>query len=400
MARQRKKPDKHGKRKWLGEVPDPDRPGRTIYLGTFDSEGEAKDAEAEARIGIKKREFTAKSKTKTVEFACLEYIAADKRRVAGDPGHANTQEDNERIIKKHIIPHLGTIKLTALTKSAVQDWVWEMVAGSHGASHKNRLWALKLVMYFAADDDRRWITLSEVMLLFRRLVVPKREQFQPQPTKEDVRLYLKTLNKFYPDRMAPMLVAISTGARSGEIKALRWKDCDFDNRVFTFAKSTARRVKMGATKGRKTREGAEMTKDVREVLMDEWEAQGRPIPEAICFPALRSGDIFDIWSVHNKVMKKAELRIVDERTGRIRNKFGVHGFRRYYVSELKERIGLAAASEAIDHASVEQTRAYARKSVVNPRRRSAVEDIVADVLPREQPPLLVLHTRQKTRQRG
>jgi hypothetical protein len=41
--RQLKKPDSKGKRRWVAEMPDPKRPGRTKRIGTYLTEAEAKD---------------------------------------------------------------------------------------------------------------------------------------------------------------------------------------------------------------------------------------------------------------------------------------------------------------------------------------------------------------------
>ena len=61
--------------------------------------------------------------------------------------------------------------------------------------------------------------------------------------------------------------------------------------------------------------------------------------------------------------------------GRRRNRFSIHSFRRFYISHVKERLGLEVASESVGHASLEQTRDYCRPVVDNPDRRKAVEEL-------------------------
>ena len=74
-VRRRKTPNKDGKRPWLAELPDPKRPGRTIRIGTYLTEAEAKDAafhaEKERREGL----LSTNKTTMTVTDLCNHYIA-------------------------------------------------------------------------------------------------------------------------------------------------------------------------------------------------------------------------------------------------------------------------------------------------------------------------------------
>jgi integrase len=114
-------------------------------------------------------------------------------------------------------------------------------------------------------------------------------EFEPL-SKEDVILLLKSAQEYEDGAFYPsILLALRTGMRIGEIRALRWKDLDFENRLIE-VKRSCRAGRITKPKNGKSRR-VDMTPHLAETLKALQTAQKRK--------ALQKGRPFGEWVFTN-----------------------------------------------------------------------------------------------------
>jgi len=111
-------------------------------------------------------------------------------------------------------------------------------------------------------------------------------------SKEEVVLLLESAQQhengaYYP----PILLALRTGMRVGEIKALKWKDLDFENRLIEVKRSCrqGRVTKPKNGKGRKVDMSRQLAGVLRELKHKQWKKHaGKEVPQWV-FANTRGG---------------------------------------------------------------------------------------------------------------
>jgi integrase len=152
---------------------------------------------------------------------------------------------------------------------------------------------------------------------------------------------------YYPH----ILCAFRTGMRIGEIKALKWKDIDFEKRQIEVRRS-CRRGRVTGTKTDKRRR-VDMTPHLTETLKELRSSQkrfslkkGRPVPEWVF--ANKKGKIFirvAFENALNRCLEKAKLR-------RIR----IHDLRHTYATiRLIRGHNVGDVSYQMGHSSIKMT---------------------------------------------
>ena len=89
---------------------------RTRHIRTFDRKKDADDFHAQVRVDLKRGTHTPNSRSVTVATAGNEWLD-----LCGDL-ERTTLDGYRQHRKFHIVPYLGTIKLSALTVASVRDW--------------------------------------------------------------------------------------------------------------------------------------------------------------------------------------------------------------------------------------------------------------------------------------
>jgi len=158
---------------------------------------------------------------------------------------AKTCSRYEEIIKKHLIPSLGHIPIQKLHPVNIQNYYAEKlkngkIRGEGGLAPRSVLHQHRLLRA-ALQHAVKW------MLIVRNpadAVSPPRPDYKEMKTlnaKETVTLLQKARNsRVY----IPVLLAVTTGMRRGEIIALQWKDVDLDKETIT-VRRTLERIKGG-----------------------------------------------------------------------------------------------------------------------------------------------------------
>lgn len=217
-----------------------------IYLGTeqgkkrqkwYTVHGSKKDAERELRRLLHEMDtgaFVEPSKLTVGEYLTqwLEYV---KMQVSGP-----TYDRYEAIVRLHLTPRLGKIPLHKLSPLQIQKAYAQMMAdGNHhkaGGVSPRTAATHHRVLHRALDQAVKWQLLSRNPA---ENVEPPRYQRREMRVldEEGVRELLDAARE--SQVYLPILLAVTTGMRSGEILALRWEDIDLASGTATIRRTMA-----------------------------------------------------------------------------------------------------------------------------------------------------------------
>ena len=171
----------------------------------------------------------------TPKITVAEYIDHWFNDVAISNLRPKTIQSYECIIRLHIKPILGKIRLTQLRPDHIQNLYSEKLRS--GLSPR-RVEFIHAVLHRALKQAVRW------QLIPRNpadLVDPPRPKREP-PTTFSLEQVQQFLDAAKQDRLYPLyLLAVITGMRKGEILGLRWEDVDLQKGIIQ-VKQTLQRV--------------------------------------------------------------------------------------------------------------------------------------------------------------
>jgi integrase len=164
----------------------------------------------------------------------------------------STREVTERRLRRHIVPHLGTIELSALRPHHIRELDRRLqVAGLFPTFRAVVFANISAILNAAVDDER----IAKNPCHAQTLRPPKTGPSKVVPFTRD---QVRTLRGNFQERYA---VAVDLGAgcgmRQGEILGLSVDDIDFDRGVIHVVrqiKIVGNRLVFGLPKGRKTRD--------------------------------------------------------------------------------------------------------------------------------------------------
>jgi len=227
---------KRGERSWsivvdLGRGPDGKRKQKwhTVH-------GTKKDAERElARIlhELDSGVYIEPSKMSVGEY--LEHWLDAYAKTSVSP---KTYERYAGIVRKNVVPQLGHIQLTKLQPMQVQKFYsWSLqhgrLRGSGGLSEQSVV-HIHRVLRKAFRQAVKWQLLGRNPI---EAVSPPRVSHQEMRVLNpaEIEKLLVVLDD-HPMRV-PVIVALATGLRRGELLALRWSDVDISHRKLTVTRS-------------------------------------------------------------------------------------------------------------------------------------------------------------------
>jgi integrase len=154
-------------------------------------------------------------------------------RITASDLERSTVQDYERLVRLHINPLIGSLKLTALTAPRLRAFTDELRETGRSASLVRRI-LTTLGTLLADAQDRGLVVRNAVRdMSGRRSSETRSEKRQKGKLKigEDIPINadIKALVAVLGGRWRPLiLTAIFTGLRASELRGLRWKDVDFD----------------------------------------------------------------------------------------------------------------------------------------------------------------------------
>jgi integrase len=262
------------------------------------------------------------------------------------PWRHSSREAYERALKKHVLPRIGTMKVESVERRHVRAVVEPLA--SKPITANRTLAATRAMFGFAVKSDDWAITVNPAGNIGMHHE-EKRERY-PQNGELD---RLVTALHARGDRCGQFyLMLLLSGARRGELLAMRWSDVDFDAGVWTKPETV--------TKQRK--------------------AHRLPLnPQALdLLRGLRAVEPFSPFGMLSlSALRKAWVEILRdaEITG-----LRVHDLRHWHASLLASMgLSLPIIGALLGHASTATTQRYAH--LVDAALRKATEQVGAVVLP-------------------
>jgi len=149
---------------------------------------------------------------------------------------ASTNRETKSLIEHHLKPHLGHLQVAKLTTADIDDFYAHLrrAGGSEGRSlAAGTVHRVHVVLHRALAQAVRWEWTW---------VNPASDASPPRyappeirsPSAEDVRALIAAASETDPALGTFFLLGATTGARRGELLALRWRDIDLDGAALSF----------------------------------------------------------------------------------------------------------------------------------------------------------------------
>ena len=136
------------------------RDGKTIRR-TFRSLSDARAWRAEAQTALRRGTLRAPTRTTLTEAAELWLAAAGSgiiRTRSGDPYKPSALRSYQQSLRTHVLPQLGSTRLSAVTRVAIQDLIDRMIAtGAAASTTRNAVLPLRAIY-------RRAISRTDVLV--------------------------------------------------------------------------------------------------------------------------------------------------------------------------------------------------------------------------------------------
>ncbi|PZS13488.1 MAG: hypothetical protein DLM64_03215 [Solirubrobacterales bacterium] len=157
--------------------------------------------------------------------AWLHYVEHDRNRAP------STVRDYRNTVGRYLLPRFGDRPLSGITVDEVERLRGEMLAELSSRTTQKTMVLLHGIYRFAGR--RGWITVNPAAEA-ERVTVRRRTEFAVLSPVEVQAVARATTTE---QDAALILVAAFTGVRLGELRALRWRDVDFANRIVLVRRS-------------------------------------------------------------------------------------------------------------------------------------------------------------------
>jgi integrase len=236
-----------------------------------------KTIEQEIEVGA----HIAKRETVTVQEAAAAWLAdCERRHRVKDKMRGGSLRLYRIAVKNHIVPELGSAKLSKLDSARIQRFVDDK-AETYKRQHELVRDVMKRIMDFAVR--KKWLKRNP--LVDEPVTIPPRDRKPVSPPSiADMRTVFETLEvrqenektRVWEQRKVFFCLGSLTGMRRGEIFALHWEDLDYEKGRINICRSFS--PSDGFTKP-KTKAGIRwvpLHPLLRRALEPVWERQGRP----------------------------------------------------------------------------------------------------------------------------
>jgi integrase len=343
--------------KWLLDYRPQGVKGQRVRL-EFDTKRAAELHQSSTRIKVSRGEYRAPSKVPTFKVAAdLWYESKTDRR----PSHVG---DLRSRLDKHILPHIGEMRMDHISVAAIEKLRDELRAATYAARTINAIIRIISAVFESAirrdDVARNPVDRVERSFMAARELKPGVEResdddaISPDAilSPDEIRLMLKHATPGLYQTL--FTTAALTGARAGELFALRWNDVELPkegnsqiqiNKTVSWARLKGQEMRPRYFPP-KTRAGTRSVPISAELAaaLRVWKLKCAPTPDGLVFPAadgrpLRRSNVlrYGLWAA----LDRAKLRRVN-----------IHSLRHSFASALI--MGGAAVSEVqslLGHAS-------------------------------------------------
>lgn len=307
---------------------------------------------SELREKIKLGEFKIETEEKKPIPTFKEYSDTWMATTVPATCKASTVEDYRDLLRLHVLPALGDIRIDLITRGKVKDFLLGKINEEYAKSTMNHMKnVISGVLNKAVDDEV--IPRNPAHRLGKLAEVKDPTEIADPLEKEELKLLLDTVQTHYPDHYPLFLLLARTGLRIGEALALQWGDIDFAGRFITVRRSIVR-GRISTPKNSKTRR-VDMSKQLTETLQAHMTASKikgfalglGALPEYVFTNEL--GGVIDTHNWRNrvfkKVLKKAGLREIR-----------IHDLRHTYATlRISKGDNITDVSNQLGHYSVKLT---------------------------------------------
>ena len=232
--------------KWVGQLslPGDSRGKRRRKWVTGDSRKEVRDRMRDLEASIVTGGIGA-ANTLTVDDACKHWLEQIRPTV-----QFKTYQTYELVVRRHVQPFLGSLKLNAVTPDRLDTLYADLMAEGRSPATVAKAHRVLSTM-FKYWLKRDYVNRNPVSVI-KPPRVPKREKMMLSP--KDASAFLKAANNHPLEAL--FVIAITTGARSGELLGLTWDCVDFKNQTIRIEKGMKRvehGFELGETKNRASR---------------------------------------------------------------------------------------------------------------------------------------------------
>jgi integrase len=264
-----------------------------------------------------------------------------------------SQKDDESIIRKHLRPAFGTMRVRDVGVEDVDGYV-NVKIDEDGLSEKtvaNHVTLLATMLRTATTFRVPWLTMvprfrKPKVALFSR-------DYQWLRGDDEVRRFLAVAREEDEQVFVFYALAVYTGMRAGELAALEWSDIDLDRRLIAVQRSFD-----GPTKSDRVRHVPIL--DPLLPLLRQWRLRN---PGRLVFTNV-AGSMFApsariFQEILHRVLETAEFPRV-QRNGKERPYVRFHDLRHTFASQWVARGGdLFKLQKILGHQSVQMTMRYA-----------------------------------------
>jgi integrase len=342
---------------------------RKTIRKTFRTLAEARAWRSHAHEAIRRGALRAPSR-ETVAEASKRWLAAARTGVvrtrSGETFKPGTLRGYTQAFGARIVPELGNLRVSEVTRNDVQDLVDRMLAEGLGPSTvKNAVLPLRS-MY------RRLVSRSEVAgnpTLGLDLPADRGRRERVARPAEAGRL-LEVLGE--EDRVV-FATALYAGLRRGEIKALRWCDVDFGQGLIRVERGWDHVAGPIEPKSRSGRRRVPLSRPLRVLLLEHRLRRGSPGPEGLVFGRDDGKPLEAEWATKRarKAWQAAGLEPI-----------GLHECRHTYASFMIDAgVNAKALSTYLGHSSISIT--LDRYGHLLPGNEGQAAEMLADYLDRE-----------------
>ena len=199
----------------------------------------------------------------------------------------STRENYRDNLNNHILPTFGKIPINEIKRKDLKSFFDKLLSEGVAVNTVALIRSpVSGVLSHALDSE-----LIENNPIIGLKLIQKKTTLEIEPlSKEDVVLLLGSAQQYEGGAFYPsILCALRTGMRIGEIKALKWRDLDFENRLIE-VKRSCRKGRITKPKNGKSRR-VDMTPQLADTLKALQTAQKRK--------ALQKGRSFSEWVFTN-----------------------------------------------------------------------------------------------------
>jgi integrase len=296
------------------------------HIQTFERKKDADAFQASVKVDVGRGVHTAPSKSITVAEGCRLWLETGQSHAL----ERTTLDSYRQHSTLHIVPLLGTVKLSALTTATIREFEDRLRGkGTSPVMTKRVLTSLGSML---ADAQERGLVAQNVV---RNLRTSRRGKDTPRdsklvvgvdiPTPREIRALVQHLS----GRWRPLLLcAIFTGLRASELRGLRWSDMDFKRRELHVRQRADRYGVIGPPKSKAGERTVPLSPLVVNTLR-EWKAKCPP--GALVFPN-GAGNVENHQNILNRGFFPAQVAAgITDAKGAAKYT-GLHALRHFYAS--------------------------------------------------------------------